>query len=161
MLKLGKKYFSLALTLVLGLALQGVFICADRNETPNKAAVEFCKAYYGLDPETMAENLCQSLNENDFAGQTMENTARSASSRGYQTSYLGSSLVHIQTEVLNSTDKTATVRLTAKKRKSINPVYEYVGKLFFLLDASEVDETIQLIKENDQWKVCSGTSLLS
>jgi hypothetical protein len=160
MLKLGKKYFSLALTLLLGLVLQGVFICADQKQTPNRAAVTFCKAYYGLDPATLASTLCQTLQEKDFVESYMEKTARSASQRGYQTAYLRSSLFHIETEVLNSTDKTATVRLTAKKRKSINPVYEYVGKLFFLLDTSEVEETLQLVKENDQWKVCS-TPLLS
>ncbi|MBA3027611.1 MAG: hypothetical protein FP816_02190 [Desulfobacteraceae bacterium] len=161
MLSFVKKYLSLALTLGLGLLLQGIFICADQKNTPNKAAVEFYKAYYGLNEKNMEENLCESLNSKGFADHYVHGMVLSASARGYDPSYLKTSLFHIRTELLNSTEKTAVIRLTAKQRKSINPIFEYVGKIFFLLDESEVDQTIHLIKEKEQWKVCGGSMALS
>jgi hypothetical protein len=161
MVEFAKNNFSLVLVLVIGLLAQGIFISWDGKDTPNKTAVEFVKAFYRLDPKNMEKNLCDAIKSKGFVDQYLQGVALSASARGFQTSYLKTSLVHLQTDVLENSGATATIRLTAKQRKSINPVYEYVGKMFFLLDESDIEQTVKLIKENNQWKECGGSMFVS
>jgi hypothetical protein len=38
--------------------------------------------------------------------------------------------------------------------RSINPVYGLVSKVFSLGESHEVEETLNVVKEADGWKVC-------
>ena len=155
-----RKYSSLAVTLIIGVLIQGIFILADKNETPNKAAVEFFKAYYLMDTETMSDHLCKSFTSQGFVDRYKYAMENQAEARGYETSYLKNRLYHVRTEVLGNNGSAATVRLTAGQRKSINIVFEYIGLIFGLLDKSEVDQTVNLVKEGESWKVCAGSIAL-
>jgi hypothetical protein len=42
----------------------------------------------------------------------------------------------------------------------INPVFTIIGKLFFIGETYEVDETLNIIKEDGKWKVCGRAFLL-
>jgi len=65
-------------------------------------------------------------------------------------------LYDIETETLSKKDNEAQVRITGKIRRSINPVYTIVAKLFDIGETHEVDEIINVIKEDGKWKVCGS-----
>jgi hypothetical protein len=58
-------------------------------------------------------------------------------------------------------ENSATVRITGERLRSINPVYAIVGRLFFLIESHEIDETLTLVKEEGRWKVCGKPFSLS
>jgi hypothetical protein len=148
------KFIPLILVFIIGVIFQGIFILADKSDTPNKTAVEFVKAYYSLDDCTMAKHICASLKSRDAVGDYLYMVNQSAGARGFDAAFLKSSLSHIQTEVVKSDGNTALVALTAQKRTSINPVFEVVGRLFGLIGPTPVKQEIELMKEDGQWKVC-------
>ena len=66
-----KRFTPLVLTLLAAVILQMIFVVADRHDTPIRAAIEFSKAYFMLNP-SMAGRLCEDLDlqfksENDHA----------------------------------------------------------------------------------------------
>ena len=65
-------------------------------------------------------------------------------------------LYHIQTETITKGDTEAQIRITGKIRVAINPVYPIVAKLFNLSATHEVDEKLNVIKEDGKWKVCGN-----
>jgi hypothetical protein len=148
------KYLPLILVVLVGILLQGIFIAQDKTDTPNKAAVEFAKAYYLLDDETMADQLCKAGISSDAVGDYMVRMEKTASDRGFALKYLKSRLYKIHVNAIENTGEKAVIRITAKRRTSINPLFEVVAVLFCLGNPQEVDGVINLERENDQWKVC-------
>jgi hypothetical protein len=63
-------------------------------------------------------------------------------------------LSHISTELKMTDENNAEVRITGERLRSINPVFALIGRLFFLIETHEVDETLSLVKEDGRWKVC-------
>lgn len=57
---LGKKgmFLTIAIVIICGAILQGLFYLVDGKDSPQKAAIEFAKAYYGLNV-AMADRLCE------------------------------------------------------------------------------------------------------
>jgi len=53
-----KRYFPIALTIAGAVVLQLVFIYADLQDSPQKAVIEFSKAYFMLN-ECMADRICE------------------------------------------------------------------------------------------------------
>jgi len=153
MAKVGK-YLPLMLVVLIGLLFQEMFIFIDQTDSPRKATIEFSRAYYLLDVDSMSGRLCNAYRSSDVVDDYIYRVAKAASDRGFQPKYLKSRLFHIETHILQRDDNKAKVRLTAKRRTSIHPVYEYVGKLFCIGQTYTVDEVIDLVKEKDQWKVC-------
>ena len=80
---------------------------------------------------------------------------------GFSKNYMRNQLSHISTEIQVIDENKATVKITGERLRSINPVFALVGKLFFLIESHEVDETLTLVKEDDQWKVCGRPFSLS
>jgi hypothetical protein len=70
-------------------------------------------------------------------------------------------LYGIETHTHMIDDTTAEVKLTAKKRVAINPIYALIGKFFLIGKTYNVDTLIPVVKEDGKWKVCKNLSLLS
>ena len=65
-------------------------------------------------------------------------------------------LYHIQTQTISKKENEAQIRITGKIRVSINPVYAIVANLFNIGATHEVDDIINVIKEDGKWKVCGN-----
>ncbi len=146
------------LVLIVGFLVQFLFSLADLRDTPNKAVVEFSKAYFQLD-RSMADRICKkqlSTDPVDIVDQYLYLAAKEANERGFDINFMKSKLYHIETETLSKNDTTAKIRITGKKRVAINPVYPIVAQLFNIGATHEVDETFNVIKEDSRWKVCGN-----
>ncbi len=146
------------LVLILGFLVQLLFSFADRIDTPNKAVVEFSKAYFKLD-KSMAKRICNkrlASEDVDVIDQYLHLKAIEAKERGFGINFMKNKLYHIETETITKKDTEAQIRITGKIRVSINPVYPIVAKLFKIGATHEVDEIINVIKENGKWKVCGN-----
>ena len=51
-------------------------------------------------------------------------------------------------------ENTAQIQITGERRRSPNPVFGAVAKIFCLGDTHQVEETLTVVKEDDGWKVC-------
>jgi len=146
---------ALGAVLLIGLLLQLIMVAADTRNTPNDAAIAFSKAYFGLCPElaqTMANN---GVNEDeiDVADAYLHSKYLEAASRGYELKRLRKSFSYIHIKTIAQDANTATVHIKGTTRITINPVFGFVGKIFFLTTPTTVEETINLVRENGKWKV--------
>jgi hypothetical protein len=152
----GSRFLTITAVVVLALILQVFLVIADTQDSPEKAAVEFAKAYYMLEP-AMAKRLCEEIIEDEDLGVIedylwrMEDEARK---RGFERNWMKFSLSHVETETELIDDTSARVRLTFAKRRSINPVFAAVAGLFNLGETQHGEANLSLVKENDRWKVC-------
>jgi hypothetical protein len=153
----------LVIVIFIGIVLQGLFILIDvPKESPLLALHEFTQAYYKLDP-AMADRLCSELSEDeefDLVDTYLYRQTAEAQAEGYDTSFKKSQLFHTHYEIIEQGEDSATIRLTAQRKRAINPVFFFVAKLpfFDLGNTYDVDEVFNLVKEDGQWKVC-GASL--
>lgn len=148
---------AIALTILLAVFLQVLFAWADGQQTPNRVAVSFAKAYFQLDA-SMSRYLCSELKSSediDIVEEFIHQSVNEVYQQGFDASWGKSMLFDIETHTLSQDPDSARVRLTAKRRKSINPVFTVVAKLFHLGETSTVEETIELTKEDGKWKVCN------
>ncbi|WP_373501875.1 hypothetical protein [Desulfococcus sp.] len=150
------KIIPLTLVILLGILVQVLFVFADMQETPAKAAVAFTEAYYGFNKEELADRLCESqkvVNDVNVVDQYIHEAARNAEARGYSLGiYVKNSLYHAETETLEESFDKARVRLTAERKSGLRT-------FFSKEDVHEVDATFDLVREGGKWKVC--TDLLS
>jgi hypothetical protein len=160
----GKNVMIVGFVAVVFVILQGILISVGKVDNPTEAAVDFIKAYYMLDGAEMSELLCNELAEDeeaDVVGTYLNSVAVQARSMGFSQNYMRNQLSHIQTEIQMADENSARVRITGKRLRSMNPVYAIVGRLFFLIESHEVDETLTLVKEEGRWKVCGKPFSLS
>jgi hypothetical protein len=161
----GKNSMIVGLVVVVFVILQVVLIAVDKEENnPAEAAVDFTKAYFMLDGDSMSELLCREIVEDeepDIVDAYLNSVAVQARSMGFDRSYMRNQLWHVSTEIQMSDENKATVKITGERLRSINPVYALVGKLFFLIESHKIDETLTLVKEDGKWKVCSKPFSLS
>ena len=144
------------LVLIIGFVVQLIFSMVDVRDTPNKAVVEFSKAYFELD-KSMTKRICKkqlASEDVDVVDEYLYFAAKTAIERGFDINFLKNKLYHIETETISKNDKEAKIRITGKIRVAINSVYPVVAKLFNIGSTHEVDEIIRVIKEDGQWKVC-------
>ncbi len=146
---------ALVTVILIGTLLQIIFIASDSRDTPYGAAINFSKAYFGLSPDLAQTMVNNGLNEEevDVADAYLHNMQMEAASRGYHISRLRRSLSSIHTKTIVQNASTATVHLTGTTRNSINPLYGFVGKIFFITSPTDVEETLNLVKEDGKWKV--------
>jgi hypothetical protein len=112
----------------------------------------------------MSELLCNELAEDeeaDVVGSYLHSVADQARSMGFSQNYMRNQISHVKTEIQMTDENSARVRITGERLRSINPVYAIVGRLFFLIESHEVDETLTLVKEEGRWKVCGKPFSLS
>jgi hypothetical protein len=146
------------MVLILGFLVQALFTFADSTDTPSKAVVQFSKAYFNLD-KSMAKRICEkrlASEDVDLIDQYLHFSAEEAKKRGFDINFMKNKLYHIETETISKKDNEAQIRITGKIRVSINAVYPIVAKLFNIGATHEVDEIINVIKEDGKWKVCGN-----
>ena len=144
------------LILICGFFLQVLLSYADTRDTPNKAVVEFSKAYFKLD-KSMAERICKerlASEDIDVVDQYIYLAGKEAKERGFDISFMKNELYQIETEIISQNDTDAQIRITGQRRVAINPVYPIVTKIFNIGGTYNVDETINVKKEDGKWKVC-------
>lgn len=160
----GKNLMIVGFVVVVFVILQGLLISVGKVDSPKEAAVDFTKAYFMLDGASMSELLCSEITENeevDMVDAYLHSVAEQARSMGFSKSYMRNQLSHVSTEIQMSDANKAKVRITGDRFRSINPVYALVGRLFFLIESHEVDETLTMVKEDGSWKVCGRPFSLS
>jgi hypothetical protein len=160
----GKNLMIVGFVVVIFVILQGILIAVGKVDNPAEVAVDFAKAYYMLDGAAMSELLCSELAEDEEAdevGTYLHSVADQARSMGFSQDYMRNQLSHVKTEIQMTDENSARVRITGERLRSINPVYAIVGRLFFLIESHEVDETLTLVKEEGRWKVCGKPFSLS
>lgn len=153
-----KRYFALGGVIVLGLVIQVMLIGLYAVPTPYKTAVAFTKAYYKLDP-AMESYLCEESRFEDDVNVTAQyiyEKTSSASARGFDKSFLKSQLYDIETHTTYTSDTEATVAISAVRRTAINPVFAWVAKMFCIGGSYTVEGTIEVVKEDGRWKVCTN-----
>jgi hypothetical protein len=152
----GSKFLTFTSIIMLALVLQVVLVLADQRDAPEKAAVEFAEAYFWLDP-SMANRLCKQMSPdspNGVVANYLERIDQEARSLGYQFNYMKQGLYHIQTQTTLKDPATAEVKLKGERRRTINPVFGLVARWFFIGETHPVEETLNLVKEGESWKVC-------
>jgi len=149
-------WIKLILIVLLGIFIQVLLILADSKDTPSKAVVEFSKAYFMLD-HSMSARLCNAMvtaEDDNVLDSSMQRVTKEARDRGFGINYLKSKLYHIKTSTISKDDAKAQIRITCNRRASINPLYAFVAKIFNIGGTYKVDETINVVKEDDKWKIC-------
>ncbi len=152
------KVAAIIIVLIVGSFVQVLFSFADGRETPSRAVAEFSKAYFKVD-QSMAARICTerlTSGDVDLVDEYIYMTAQKAKNLGFTTDFMKYKLYNIEIETLYQSDANAQVRITGKRRVAINPVYPIVTKLFNLGETYEVDETINVVKEDGKWKVCGN-----
>ena len=151
----GSKIMVLSTVIIVAFILQIVLIAADRHETPGTVAVAFSKAYFNLDID-MADLICSEMTDEDadVVDDYLKRIAAEARAEGFDPSWKKMVLAHIELETEMVDENMAEVQITCERRRSINPVFAAVAKIFFLGDTYKVEETLTVVKEDDGWKVC-------
>lgn len=160
----GKNLMIVGAVVVVFVILQGILISIPQVENPSEAAVDFTRAYFMLDGSSMSKLLCSEIVEDeevDYVDEYLNAVAVRARLMGFSQNYLRSQLSHISTEVQMADEDEAKVRIKGKRFRSINPVFALIGRLFFLIEPHEIDETLILVKEEGEWKVCGKPFSLS
>jgi len=155
----GSKFLTITSVIVLALILQVMLVIADTKDTPEKAAVDFAKAYHMLDP-AMAERLCAEMLEEEGVDPVEDylwRVGKEARTNGFEKNWMKFALSHVETETEMIDENSAEVRLSFAKRRSINPVYAAVSELFHLGETQQGEATLFMVKEGDRWKVCGGS----
>jgi hypothetical protein len=152
----GGKFLTFTSIAILALILQGLLIIGETRETPEKAAIEFSRAYFWLDP-AMTDRLCSNLLRTDDADPIqayLQRVGDKARTMGYGLDYMKQELYQIETRTLRQGDGEAEVLLTATRKRAINPVFGAIGEAFALTTPHRVEATLRLLREEGRWKVC-------
>ena len=162
----GKNLMVVGFVVAVFVVLQGLLVAVDKGkvDSPVGAAVDFTRAYFMLDGDSMTELLCREIVEDeevDLVDEYLNSVAVEAVSMGFSRSYMQNQVSHISTETEMTDENKAKVKITGERLRSINPVFTLIGRLFFLIESHEFNETLTLVKEDDQWKVCGRPFSLS
>ncbi|MDJ0985246.1 MAG: hypothetical protein QNJ26_06860 [Desulfobacterales bacterium] len=160
----GKNLSIIGFVVVVFIILQGLLIAVGKTESPATAAVDFAQAYFMLDGPSMSERLCSEMAEDEelnIVNTYLNSVADRARLLGFSKSYMQNQLSHVATEIQMVDENNAEVRITGERFRSINPVFTLIGRLFFLMESHDVDETLSLVREDGRWKVCGRPFSLS
>jgi uncharacterized membrane protein YvbJ len=159
----GKMFLTIAAVVVVGIIVQVILIGADTMSTPSKTVIKFTKAYYNLD-RSMSKYMCSEFateEDVDATAEYINRMADEAKTLGFSLNYMKTTLFAVHTDIIAKSESEAQVRITAVRKRNINPIYTIVGKLFFIGETYEVDETLNVIKEDGQWKICGQAFALT
>ncbi len=150
------RYIMIGMVLFLGIIFQLMLYAMDQRNTPLKTAVRFTEAYLKLD-DSMSQYLCQECiqkeTDGDVTAQFLKYAAREARDLGMSMSMMRSKLYHLEATVISREADKAQIRITGEKKAYVNPVYAVIGYLFNLGQTTHYDEILNLVKENNRWKV--------
>ena len=153
-----KNIIAFAAVIVIAFILQVVLVIADKQETPAKAAIAFSRAYFKLD-RAMGDYLCNQISEQaegDVVDEYLDRISQEAEAMGFDLNYMKKALSHIETVTEIEDENTARVKITADRKRYLNPLFGIIAQLFFLTESYGVEETLTLVKEDGQWKVCGA-----
>jgi len=151
-----KRFTPLVLSIAAAIVIQLIFVAVDRRDTPNKAVIEFSKAYFMLSP-CMADRLCkdqQTVGDVDAVAYYLSRVAHRAEKRGFSSDFMKTKLYHVKTTTLKRDETTAEIHLHGMRRFAMNPLYDLVSRLFGFSKPQVVDVVVTVRKEEGQWKVC-------
>ncbi len=151
------------LVVILAVCLQVVFVFADCKQTATGTALDFSKAYFLLDTE-MGRYLCSELagdEDESAAANYLQAKTDEAAARGFGTGMVRQTIYHVKAKTLVQDAESATIHVKGLRRTCIHPVFAYVAKLFGLGQTQAFEDTLELVKENGQWKVCGSPYGLS
>jgi hypothetical protein len=157
------KAAAIILVVLAGLCVQIIFAFADAKDTPQRAVVEFSKAFFQLD-KSMADRICSNVlksDDVDVVDDYLYQVRKEALERGFNPKFMKNKFYHIETETISQDNKTAKIRITGIRRISINPVYANIATLFNLNKTHEIDATFDVVLENAKWKVCGDVFSLA
>ena len=143
---------------IIAFILQVVLVIADKQEIPAKAAIAFSRAYFKLD-RAMGDYLCNQISEEaegDVVDEYLNRISEEAKAMGFDLNYMKKALSHIETATEMEDESTARVKITADRKRYLNPLFGIIAQLFFLTESYGVEETLTLVKEDGQWKVCGA-----
>ena len=149
------RYAPFAVLLVLLVIVQAALIALDCRQTPARVAGQFARKYHYLDPG-MQKYLCQELAQSDAVDSYLHARRFEAQQRGLPANYLRHMFTHLQVAVVSQDDAGAQLHLEGSTRVAINPAFMLIGKIFRLADQYPVEATLDLVKEEDGWKVCGA-----
>ena len=86
---------------------------------------------------------------------------RKAKAMGFKKNYMKTALAHVETRTEMQDENTAIVRIKGERSRYLNPVFGAIATIFFLTDSYEVDKTLEVVKEDGQWKVCGTPFMLA
>ncbi len=154
-----KKYarlFGFIPVLLIGAALQLLLIQADSIDTPERAALEFMEAYYGINA-AMSERLCKasiSDGERNFVEEHIKKIEIDADERGYAANYMRHRLFDVETYAKIKNTENVEIRIKADKYRCARAVYPYIARIFGMGKVEKIDRKLNLIKKDGKWKVC-------
>ena len=136
----------LALTVVLGLLLQVLFVFADMRDTPQKAVMNFAQACLGFNADCLQAYSCQASQKliEDYTNLGVSRAAE----MGYSLFFIKEKLYHPETQTLKQDFETARIKLTAMRKAPL--------RSFFTGRSSHIDMVFDLVWEKDGWKVCGN-----
>lgn len=150
-----KRILPLLMVVALAAVVQLAFVQSESDPTPYKAAINFARAYFRLDP-SMANDLYpagkQGLRTASVAA-FLQRTRDQITERGFGMGMAKSMLFDVKTKTDQISPTKALVHLTAYRRTAINPVFCLIGKFFDLGKSYPVDATLTMCKEHGKWKV--------
>jgi len=152
----GSKITVIASVIIVAVILQIVLFGIDWHDSPGTVAVDFSKAYFNLDAD-MADLLCSEMaadEDVDVVDDYLQRVAAEARAEGFDPSWKKMVLAHIELETQMVDENTAEIQITAERRRSINPVFATVAKIFRLGDTHKVEGNLTVVKEDGGWKVC-------
>jgi hypothetical protein len=141
------------------IVLQLQLIALDCWQTPASVAKAFVKDYYYLDAG-MQRWLC--AKEGDPAQPVaifLQSKTDEAAQRGFSVTYLRQRFTHLHLETEHHGKDAATVHVKGTTRTAIYPAFMVIGQMFRIGQDYPVALTIDLIKENGQWRVCNNKAL--
>ena len=159
----GSKFLVLGLVVIIAVILQVGLIISEDNDSPAQTAIYFTEAYFKLD-ESMGQYLCKELIEDqgsDVVGDYLHQMTEEAKAMGFKKNYMKTALGQVETQTEMLDENTAIVRIKGERSRYLNPVFGAIATMFFLTDSYEVDKTLQVIKEDGQWKVCGTPFMLA
>ena len=160
----GKNLMIIGIVVVVFVIIQGILISIGKVDSPAAAAVDFAKAYFMLDGPAMSKRLCSEMAEDEelnIVNTYLNSVADRGSVLGFSKNYMRSQVSNVSTEIQMADDKNAQVKISGQLLRSINPVFAFIGRLFFLIETREFEETLSLVKEDGRWKVCGRPFSLS
>lgn len=144
----------LTLVLLLGILVQVGLVAVDSKETPARAAVAFTEAFYKLSP-TVTDHMCGDLLEDrDLVEERFHQAAAEARTKGFSDAYPRMQLFHLEAVVLAEDETSAQVKLNASMKRAIHPAFAYFLRLWNMGATYQLDEVVDMVKEDGRWKVC-------
>jgi len=145
------RFAPLAIPIIIGVALQILFIFPDMRDTPTKAVTEFTEAYFKVD-RSMIDRLCdqsKTVNDVDVVDRYIEAKSKDAEDRGFGMFYMKDRVYDLRTHIISRNDSSTKLRLTAKIKPPLKAFFTGEGY-------RSIDEIVTVINEDGKWKVCGN-----